>query len=170
MKYIIGPNGSFVSEDELYHYGVKGMRWGVRRNTKLLNSSDSAKRAKAASALKKHREKGTAEIAKLKKKGVKLEKAYEEKIIKNENRAAKLNSKAASKRRRAYGLFVSGDKAKDYIAEAEFLETKANYLTAKANEAKAKINKNKAMVSAFEREVGNIDTAFANVGRKYVNR
>lgn len=23
--------GSFISEDELYHYGVKGQKWGVRR-------------------------------------------------------------------------------------------------------------------------------------------
>lgn len=27
-NYILASNGSFVSEDELYHWGVKGMKWG----------------------------------------------------------------------------------------------------------------------------------------------
>ena len=30
-KYIITPSGNFVSTDELYHWGIKGMRWGIRR-------------------------------------------------------------------------------------------------------------------------------------------
>lgn len=30
-KYIITPSGNFVSTDELYHWGIKGMKWGVRR-------------------------------------------------------------------------------------------------------------------------------------------
>ena len=30
-KYIITPDGNFVSEEELYHWGIKGMKWGVRR-------------------------------------------------------------------------------------------------------------------------------------------
>lgn len=31
MKYYIISNGSFVGENELYHHGIKGQKWGVRR-------------------------------------------------------------------------------------------------------------------------------------------
>ena len=29
--YAILLNGRFVNANELYHYGIKGMKWGVRR-------------------------------------------------------------------------------------------------------------------------------------------
>ena len=30
-NYVITPEGSFLSSSEIYHHGVKGMKWGVRR-------------------------------------------------------------------------------------------------------------------------------------------
>ena len=29
--YVLTSNGGFISQNELYHHGIKGMRWGVRR-------------------------------------------------------------------------------------------------------------------------------------------
>ena len=30
-NYVLTSDGNFISENELYHWGVKGMKWGVRR-------------------------------------------------------------------------------------------------------------------------------------------
>ncbi len=36
----------YNSNDELYHYGVKGMKWGVRKSTSSVNKSYTAKQRK----------------------------------------------------------------------------------------------------------------------------
>lgn len=41
-KYFI-HNGNLYSSDELYHYGVKGMKWGVRRTSKQLGQTPGRK-------------------------------------------------------------------------------------------------------------------------------
>ena len=30
-NYVLTSNGSFISQNELYHHGIKGMKWGIRR-------------------------------------------------------------------------------------------------------------------------------------------
>ena len=30
-NYVLTPDGNFISDEELYHHGIKGMKWGIRR-------------------------------------------------------------------------------------------------------------------------------------------
>lgn len=154
--------------DELYHYGVKGMKWGIRRNTKRLSSGDGAKSAKAVDALKKHRAKASNEIGKLKEENVKLKKRHENNILKTNVKAAQLNKQAADNRRKASRMFVSRRRAQKYLTRAYLAETKARDLTARANETKAKMEKNDMMIEMFNRGINDIDHVLANRGRDYL--
>ena len=39
---------NLISEDYLMHYGVKGMKWGVRKDPRVVNAADKRKRANGA--------------------------------------------------------------------------------------------------------------------------
>ena len=120
------------------HYGVKGMRWGVRRASRQLSSAtDSKSRDKAISTLNKHKAKGTAKVAKLEKKHVQLQKNVERHITKNDTKAAELSRKAARTRNKAYGTFVSKDRSDKLVFKANKLDAKANNIKARSDAAKA---------------------------------
>ena len=47
-NYVLISSGCFISEDELYHYGIKGMKWGVRKYQNEDGSLTSAGKSRYA--------------------------------------------------------------------------------------------------------------------------
>lgn len=92
-----------MSNDELYHYGVLGMKWGVRRGSA---SRAFAKASTKATKLKKKASKLQLKSAKLQKKSLKKEmhakneKQYQ-KARKIQFKANKLNLKSAKLQKKA---------------------------------------------------------------------
>lgn len=159
-----------VQDQELKHYGILGMRWGVRRSRKQLErTSTSEQRSKAISNLEKHKEKGTAKVAKLEKKGAKLEKKKDKMVVKNDAKAWQMKQESANLRMKAYAPFTSKKRSAKRIYQANKLEAKADYMIANSQKAKAKVERNKTMIEAFKKELSTIDATLVVNGKKYTS-
>lgn len=164
MDYILTDNG------ELYHYGVKGMKWGVRRAQKRLSSASTRdERAAAVSSLKKHKQKGSAKLEKLQNKTAKLEKRANDTRLKYESKAPGMRATAARKRAKSYGLLNTDLSVWSRRKAAARLEAKAAGLESTAMKAKLKLEKNQRMIKAFQTEISKIDKTLAESGRRYIN-
>ena len=101
-NYILTSDGSFISDEELYHYGIKGMRWGIRRYQNPDGSLTPAGRKHLEKADIKWAKKNTDKItAQAKKASQKELDVYGKELLKLPN-ALKANGKLSAQTVNAY--------------------------------------------------------------------
>ena len=101
-NYIITSDGRFISDSELLHYGIKGMRWGIRRYQNPDSSLTPAGRKHLEKADIKWAKKKTDKItAQAKKASQKELDVYGEELLKFPN-ALKANDKLGAQTVNAY--------------------------------------------------------------------
>lgn len=162
------------NKDELYHYGVLGMKWGVRRSNRLSSSNERlAKKAlkydKRAAILQKKSEKQHAKIdletsnraatkaanytkkaAAIRKKALKGDDVAK---LNAEKKASKLEFKAAKKEAQANRL----SKTTGYGAKAMRYSVKSDKVAIRAAKTRSKMASNKAYISMMNRRLDSLD-------------
>ncbi len=144
------------SEEDIEHYGVLGMKWGVRHNTAKAYSEASAKKARLENKVAKTKNEYL-------KKSAKANSGVSIKYQKKKAKADKLQFKADKKK---YGLFSNADKVAGLQEKADRALYKANkykyrYEKRKAAESKASGKYMRAQRKA-ERWVKAMDRTFAD--------
>ena len=160
-----------TTDDELYHYGVKGMRWGVRRAKKRLAASDRTgdekKRNRAIASLSSHRDKINKKLTKLDKKSEKLETKRYKQATKNAPKIAELERKANKARRKAAKAIYTTT-ARKRLQKVAKLEYKASKLKEEMAKTRAKIEKNERMKAAFKKGLSEINDELINKGQNAI--
>jgi hypothetical protein len=160
--------------EELYHYGVLGMKWGVRRARNKASANDRlTKKAlaydKKSADLTKKSEKIHAKVD-LEGSNRKAAKAakYASKAAKLEKRATKSNSdtERLALERKAQNLKYKSAKAKveanrisktrGYSAKAMKYSVKSDIVAMKAEKARKKIANNKSYIAMMDRKVSTL--------------
>lgn len=157
-----------VSDEDLLHYGVLGMKWGIRRARKTLSSKSStdADKKLALDRLEKHRVKASEKVAKLESKRPKLEDKVNTKVSKYSNKASELERKAARQERKAYGILATQESKERRLDKAGKLQSQADTINADIAKAKSRLAENDAKTNLFKQGIKDIDELLVANGRK----
>lgn len=171
-NYII-HNGTFYDQgsDEIAHYGVKGMKWGVRRAMNELRESNQEGRKgghnHAVAALSSHRDKINKKLASLDKKTVKLENNRYKQATKNAKKIANLERKSAKHKLKAGKAFYTSTSSK-HLHKSATLDLKVAKLKKSAAKTQAKIEKNERMKSIFKAGLDEINRELVTNGQDFL--
>lgn len=177
-----------VRDDELMHYGVVGMKWGVHRAARKKKANDrlreksldydkkSSKYTKKSEKIHAKKDLETSNVAakkaaNLATKSAKLQKkALSEpndfKRLALEKRAAKAKYKSATKKMKANRL----SRTTGYGVKAMKYSIKSDKFARKAAKARMKIATNEAYIAQMNAKVSAIPASQVQSGRDFVNR
>ena len=175
-------------EDELMHYGVLGMKWGVRRATRKSSANARLERKalkydKKAATMTKKSEKIHAQedLESANRKAVKAAK-YDKKAAKLEKKSlnstsdlqqAKLHKKALNKKYKAANLRRDANrisKSKGYGMKAMKYSIKSDKAAAKAAKARKKMANNQYYITRMKRKASQIPRAERDKGYKFIEQ
>lgn len=173
-NYILTSDGGFASEDELYHYGVLGMKWGVHKSNRLAGANERLSRkalaydAKAAKlygkAERQHAEKdlgryskAASKVSKYQRKAASIRKKAlggdDFTQLRAERKAAKLDYKAAKNQAVADRL----SKTTGYGLKAMRYSIKSDNVRIKAAKARSKIASNNHYRALMDKRLSSLD-------------
>ena len=151
-----------VYSDELCHYGIRGMRWGIRR---YQNPDETLTEAGRKRISKLHDSN-----SRLTGRRDKLTKRMEFQTRKYANSISKANQKAAELRVKEYGLFTTKARADKLEYKASKLEARAAQKAMKIDRTKARIAKIDALVSKNNRKISELNSAEISKGKDYTEK
>ncbi len=161
----------YKQNDELYHYGVKGMRWGIRRAMKELHESNQTGRKgghnHAVAVLSTHRDKINKKLTSLDKKSEKLEAKRYKQATKIEPKIAKLERKSSKALEKSYKT-RSVEKAEKYRQKSSALNYKVSKLKESVAKTKAKIEKNERLKQTFKKGLNEINRELVTNGQDFL--
>lgn len=151
-----------VYSDELCHYGIRGMRWGIRRYQNPDGTLTEAGRKRVLKLRDSN--------SRLTGRRDKLTKRMEFQTRKYANSISKANQKAAELRVKEYGLFTTKARADKLEYKASKLEARAAQKAMKIDRTKARIAKIDALVSKNNRKISELNSAEISKGKDYAEK